>query len=179
MGLVCKTEGCGAAITTASKRGWCRSCAAKNMTADPANNARRAARIAEYYAQPGVKEARARRLAEFNRNQPPEHKQKMAALASARWSETIGRPDVMARSCSTEAKKRAAIARSEKRLAWCPPELRESFRYLMVSLRYREADARKIIEAEIPGTDEHARRAVANSEFKQQLREERRQREAY
>ena len=67
---------------------------------------------------------------------------------------------------------------SEHRLGWCPPEQRDAYR----ALREKDVpavDARRMIEAEIPGTLEHARRQIANTALAAQLREERRRREAY
>lgn len=84
-------------------------------------------------------------------------------------------PEAQARNLAKRASVGAQIR--EKRLAWCPPELRDDY-YRMRRKVGAEA-AREAIEAEIPGTAAHARQQVANAVLKQRLRYAREQAQAY
>jgi hypothetical protein len=152
---------------------------ARRLNSDPEIAARREEGRARYYDTPGVREACGARLANYNRNMPPEHREmrRQHGLRIAR--EVLARPDVLARSNSPEAKRKACAGRTATVLAWCPPELRDEYRHLCASLRLSAAEAREIIEEKIPGTAAHARREVANNILKQKLRHERQQMEAY
>lgn len=175
--LICRD--CSGPISRQSKTGRCKACSARHLNSTPEIAARRDAGRARYYATPGVKEAHAARLADYNRNIPPEHREQRRQHGLRIAREVLARPDVLARSNSPEAKRKAGAARTERVLGWCPPELRARYRELCASQRLSAAEARQIIEAEIPGTVEHGKRVVANHILHQRLRHERQQREAY
>lgn len=68
-------------------------------------------------------------------------------------------------------------ARVDRLLSWCPAERRAEYTNLR---KYHGAvEARRIIEAEVPGTLEHARRTIANNNDIMRIREERRRAQAY
>jgi hypothetical protein len=62
-------------------------------------------------------------------------------------------------------------------LQWCPEERRAE--YQILRKKVGAAEARRIIEADIPGTAEHARRQVANNALNMRLKHERQQMDAY
>ncbi|KTF68662.1 hypothetical protein ACNFJ7_02100 [Sphingomonas sp. HT-1] len=175
--MICRD--CSAPISRQSKTGRCKSCSARHLNASPELTAKRLAAIERYYAQPGVRERHAARFAEYNRNIPDEHREMRRQHGLRQAREVLARPDVLARSNSPEAKRKAGAARTERTLGWCPAELRDQYRQLCASQRLSAAEARRIIEAEIPGTAEHGKRVVASHILQGQLRHERRQREAY
>lgn len=155
------TCACGRAIGCKSKTGLCRSCGMKRALADPAAHARMLERN-RHTALNLSPEAQERRR---------EHGRWLARerITAEAWARSQ-RPDV-----------RAAVGRAntERTLGWCPPEKRDEYRRLRVSLRYSAAEARRIIEADIPGTVEHSRRLIANHQLKAWLRRERERAEAY
>lgn len=92
--------------------------------------------------------------------------------------EVLSRPEVKAKAASAEVRARAGRAKTETMLGWCPPALRESYRHLLKK-GYLAADARRIIEAEIPETAAHTKRVLANHRDVQRIRAEREQAQAY
>lgn len=175
--LICRD--CSGPISRKSKTGRCKPCSARHINASPELTAKRKAGIERYHAQPGVRERCAANFAAYNRNMPPEHRERRRQHGLRVAREVLARPDVLARSNSPEAKRKAGAARTERLLGWCPPELRDQYRQLCASQRLSAAEARRIIEAEIPGTVEHGKRVVANHILQGQLRHERQQRDAY
>ena len=91
----------------------------------------------------------------------------------------LSRPEIHARSQTPDARARAIAVTDRVKFAWCPPELRPAYHSLIREKRIPAAEARRIIEAEIAGTTEHARREIASRDLATRLREERRQMEAY
>jgi len=176
---ICKGEGCGATISPQSKKGWCKRCAARALNADPEIRARKKAALARYYAQPGVREERAAKIAAYNRNSSPERRAMLREHGLRMFERHLSNPANAAKANSPEAKARAAAAQIDTKLAWCPPERRDEYRRLCASQRLSAAEARRVIEAEIPGTLEHGRRQVANNILKQKLRHERARLDAY
>lgn len=88
-------------------------------------------------------------------------------------------PDIMAKSHAPEARRQATERRRWTMLGWCPDEHLDTYRLLSQRKRLPREEARAVIELEIPGTVEHARRTIANNIDIARIREERRKREAY
>lgn len=170
---------CGARITRQSRSGLCRLHAMRRKHADPAFRAARAAGLARHYAKPGAREACARRLADWRENMPEADRERLREHGRGLVRDYLSRPDIHARSQSPEARRRAVEGNEAAKLGWCPPELRGAYTALIRSKKVPAAEARRIIEGEIAGTVEHARRAIANAQLAAQLRHEREQAEAY
>ena len=60
----------------------------------------------------------------------------------------------------SEARRKASRAISETRMAWCPPELREAYRFLTLSKAFRAAEARTMIEEHHAIAMERWRRSI-------------------
>lgn len=179
--LVCAHPDCGARITNKSTSGLCRPHALARMHADPAWAAAKQAGIDRYYAEPGRREAKARQLcaarAEWLKKNPAARKQ---LREHGRWlRREVLTPELVAKGQSPEARARGVVKYIERRMGWCPVELRPRYREMVDSQKIPAAEARRILEAEIPGTVEFARREIHNRELISRLRDERRRAEAY
>lgn len=139
---------CGRTISRQSKKGLCRSCAAKRLNSDPAIVAKRQANIQRYYDTPGVREEHARRLARHMANMPAEEIERRREHGRRTARAVLARPDVRAKSNGREAKRIAGIRRSATVLAWCPPEWRDRYRELCKRGR-RAGVARRMVMTEI------------------------------
>jgi len=72
----------------------------------------------------------------------------------------------------------ARDAQFRKHNPWCPVEMRRLNKRLR-KLGFDEAERRKIILADVPGTPEHAKRAVANAATSMRIKHARDQAQAY
>lgn len=72
-----------------------------------------------------------------------------------------------------DAIRRQVNSRLERIEGWCPPEWRAHRRYLIRNLGYTATEARELIEADIPGTEAHAKRAIANVQDAMRIKRER------
>ncbi len=174
---ICKS--CPATISRQSKSGWCRRCAAAHLNSDPAICARREVRRREFFDAPGVREQIGARVAERNRNMPASQREKLRAHGHRIYATVLSKPEHQAKSQAPEAKRRAAAAQSDTKLAWCPRELRPEYRRLQVEKGLRAAEARAVIEQMIPGTVAHAHVVIANNQLNQHVRAMRQMMEAY
>ena len=169
---------CGGPISRTSK-GRCLKCSANRMNADPEINARRRAAVAAHFAKPGAKQMRTESLRRWVETMPEDERERRRVNGRRLAAEVLSRPDVRQLSNSPEVKARAGRARTETVLGWCPPDLRDQYRALVMRKGIPAAEARKIIEAEIAGTIEHARRSIANVTLAQHLRAAREKAQAY
>jgi len=153
----------------------CRSCLARRINADPELRRRRAEGIARHQARPGVKAAYRERMAEVSAAMwaDPAYVERRRAHGKRQAATVLARPDVIDAGRAPDVRARATATREETLLGWCPPEWRDHYRYLNRTKRIPAAEARKMIEAEIPGTAEHARREIASYDLSQRLRAER------
>lgn len=170
---------CGAEITHQSKTGRCRTCANRALHADPQVQARRLAGLARHFDKPGARRAAGDRLRAFRATMSDEERQRRSE--HGRWlvREYLSRPDVRARALSPEGRAKAVAGNHRAKLGWLPDELRPLYDRLIHTKKLSAAEARAVIEAELPGTVEHARREIANRELAARLRDERSRREAY
>lgn len=144
--------------------GYCRRCAAiaKNKTPEMRAAASRA--MAAKHRDPEFQAANERGRAKT--------KAKLKALYMG--------PDARARleSAAKVGRARSLVLRGQtgfvsSRLGWLPAEFVDEYRCLRRRHRLLASEARRIIEAEIPGTAEHAKRAVASSAAAMRLKHER------
>lgn len=176
---VCSEIGCGQRITHQSKTGRCRPCAIRRMHADPEYQRRRLAGLATYYDKPGVRERHGDRLRAAQANPTPAERERLREHGRWLYHAHASRPDVVAKAFAPEARRKAVESYVETRMGWCPLEKRDEYHDLVRNKHVPAAEARRIIEAEIPGTLEHARRQIANLQLVQQLRHERQTAERY
>lgn len=179
---ICSTPGCGAVIGTQGKTGMCRPHALAAMHADPAYRDRLQAGQRRFLTdREAVAERSAKMLAGVDRYRASmTAEQRAKASEHGRWlyRTHASRPDVVARSQSPEARTRAAAKCSDTVLSWCPPERRAEYKRL-VRRKVPAEEARRIIEAEIPGTAEYARRELASIALAARMRRERIERDTY
>lgn len=169
---------CPAEITVQSKTGRCHRCAMRRLHADPAYQASRLKGLGAYFEKPGTRAAAGVRLQETRARLGDAEQERLRE--HGRWlRRVVLTPDKLAKAYSPEAIAKRTAANSVARLGWCPVDLRPAYRDLVHRKGIRAAEARRIIEAEIPGTTEHARRQIENHRFKQKLRAERERRERY
>lgn len=173
----CQT--CGNPVSRQSRKGYCRPCSAKRLQTDPQIVATRAAAIAEYVTRPDVIERNRRKIATYMANMPAADREKRRQHGHRLVKRYLSTPENVALVTSPEIRAKATARLKETRLGWCPPEKRAEYEHLVRIGRVPAAEARRIIEAEIPGTIEHARREIANRELAARLRDERQRREAY
>ena len=159
----------------------CRRCSIMRVASDPELEARRVEKLRVLYRDPAyLDEHRARLRASIARaRQDPAFMESLRRNGRRLHRDFLSRPDVVARNRSPEVRKAAGAKTSEKRLGWCPPELRAEYRYLVRSKLIPAAEARKIIEAEIAGTSEHGKRIVASNDLNMRLKDERQKAQAY
>lgn len=179
---ICIEDGCEAVIGVQGKTGMCRPCVIRRNFADPAYVARLRGGLARYYEQPGTREQHGARLAAGNARRrermTPEERERERQHGRWLYQTHASRPEVRERSLSPEARAIAAAACSETRMGWCPPHLRADY-HRMVRQKVPAEEARRIVEAEIPGTREYARREVASRELAMRMRDEKRRQDAY
>ena len=175
--MICRT--CPATLGPKNKSGFCRSCLARSLNADPAMVAKRKAAQAVYHARPEVKQGCRDRLATYLANMPESDRKRRAERGKWLAAHVLSRPDVVAATLAPETRRRAGQSRTETLLAWCPPEKRDAYRALTRGGNVSAAEARRMIEAEIPGTVEHARRQIHNVTVAQRIRAEREKAQAY
>lgn len=158
---------CPATISPKSK-GRCRACNARHTHSDPDLQARRIARLKEATNAPAIRAARSElsKRVHAERSSDPEwvaHRRSLGLALCARL-----RADPVARANARAAQLEGFRKQSETRMGWCPVERRDEYQQLR--RKVGAAEARRVIEADIPGTLEHARRSVANNNFKMDLR---------
>jgi hypothetical protein len=159
---------CGATLGPRNKSGVCKSChgraMATRMAHDPVLQERRRAAVAKHFEDP---ENRARRAASLirrnSRDVPEAERQRRAECGRELHRRYLATPEGKAKVNSSESRAKRGKTRSDRVLAWCPPELRDAYRELNCRKHYTAAEARAIIEAQIPGTQAHAQRKFANT----------------
>lgn len=162
-----------------SSRGRCRPCSAAALNADVGLKDRRAAGLRAYYDEGGGREAAAKRIRAYNLNLDEAARERRREHGRRQYREYLNAPATRALSGGAEARQQAVATRLATLYAWCPLELRDEYRRLIRTKRMSAAEARRVIEADIAGTVEHARRSVANAIDAQRIRHERDRAQAY
>jgi hypothetical protein len=158
---------CPAPISRYSK-GRCRPCSLLRTRTDPAIIEKRLARLRETVTtdEHRAKIRRARFKIEAERANDPAW-QAMRLAGGVRIQKAyLASPEAQRKRAENHAKSAARV-----QIPWCPDERRGEYRILRKKVGANEA--RRIIEADIPGTAEHACRAVHQSALNMQLKHER------
>jgi len=170
---------CGKTLGKTNTSGKCRICHNRWINTDPEMIARRRAAQVEFFARPEVRENLRERARRYMANMPEAERERRREAGRRLFREHLARPEVVAITMAPETRARAGQARTNTVLAWCPPELRAEYRRLMRSLRMTSAEARALLEPEIPGTAAHARRQVENRLIAGRIRDENQKAQAY
>ncbi len=135
--MSCKN--CSGPISAKNKSGYCKSCAPRFAKhPDHGERVRRALKR-KFAADPEAKE-RARETARANLFSDKARKARSEA------AKRIGLSEIGRRAASTpEARAKAGRTITAKRLAWCPPELRDEYLRLSRRCHYRKEEAKRII----------------------------------
>lgn len=163
----CQCAGCGKAITAKAKTGRCRVCKNHLLNSQPEFKAARAAGNRKKWDDPAfVEKMRAvcREIGKGNGTDPV-RRAKLVEIGKnsvARLHSPENRAKVRA--------KQDIIARkiSERAMAWCPVEYRETYRYLTIRKNFLAADARKIILEQVRKDQE--RELAKLTPFERQMR---------
>lgn len=136
---------CPSALGDKNKSGLCRPCALKRNMANPEFNEKRLAAIRARYKDPAARHKAATEINErhMRARQDPEKAERLRKgikAARARLNE----PEVRAAYLASRAE--AGRKHSETRMAWCPPEYRETYFHLTMSKRVRAPEARQMIK---------------------------------
>lgn len=167
---------CPAPISRNAK-GRCRKCAAVYVNSDPEIQRRRAEGHAAKFADPVFRAEQAARLKANASTQRAVELRRERGKVQAR--DVLFRPDVRASAMRPEARAQAGRSVSERVLGWCPPDRRDEYRAMVRSKQATAAEARRMIEETIPGTQAHAGRMIANSQLRMRLKHEREKAQAY
>lgn len=146
---------------------------------DPEAQARRLERLRANFDDPDYRAAHAERLREVC--QRPEVRAARVEHGKHIYATVLNRPDVRAKNQSPEVRARAGRANSNTKLAWCPPQKRADYLYLIKYKHVPAAEARKMIEAELGifTPQEEGRRVIERITIDMQLKEARRKAQAY
>jgi len=148
---------CSAPITRQSKTGRCRVCANRWMTKQPGFEERRRAGIRwGMMEHPERKEAMRARLREVAQLPHATEARRARALEMRLWEK--GHACIPA---GSEARKRGGRRRSETVMAWCPAELRQTYRELVYRKKLRAAEAKEIILEQHEKDMREFRRSIA------------------
>lgn len=161
--------------------GHCRGCAGAAIHANPEHAARRLEGIRKKYADPDF---RAERGDLIKRNvahlaDDPVHKERLRERGRTLQREHVRKTDFHAVVHSPEARAKRGASITERRLGWCPPELRQAYRDFVRCKGLTAAEARAAIEDILAAPAREARRAIAEFDRQQRERHAREQREAY
>ena len=143
------------------------------MHADPAYQQRRLEGLKRRNAEPGEIERRVAWLQAGRENMSEDAKAARSEHGRRLVRDYLSTPEIRARAHAPEAKAKRIISYIETCMGWCPEELRSLHHDLVRRKRVPAPEARRIIEAMIPGTVEHARCEIANRELAMRLRHER------
>lgn len=181
-----KICGCGARISQKNTSGRCVGCAAKHrrrvaltpeqraaraaqmraLSADPAIVAKRGAAIKATMADPERREnhREACRLGVMRKlDEDPTYRAQLVEIGHR-----VGKVN-LAKAREGDVRARAGRSIRSRHLDWCPPEFWDLNRSLKRK-GFVLAERKAIIFAEVPGTAEHARRAVHNADLAGKLK---------
>jgi hypothetical protein len=159
----------------------CRRCSIMRVATDPTLEVKRVQRLRERHDEPAFRAEHAARLRDTvaRLGKDPAFVERRRRNGARLYRDFLSKPEIVAHNRSPEVRKAAGRKTSEKRLAWCPAEHRDEYRTLIRAKGIPAAEARRIIEAQIPGTAEHGRLEVANNALQMQLKHERHKAEEY
>lgn len=164
-----------------NKTGYCIRCSGRRLALalrdNPEQAQKRREGLRRYFAEPGNRQRHTAFLRD--RSIGPEERERRAAWGRELHRTVIMRPDVQAKLHAPETKRKAGASRTERVLGWCPPELRDDYRRLVMAKHMSPDEARATIEEMIPGTQAHAKRLIANTNFAMRIKQEREKAQAY
>lgn len=163
---------CGAPIGRQNKSGRCRPCNLVFMNTDPDVRARRSQGGFRRWASPESRERQsvAVRKVLAMMSDDERERRRMAGRAQIH---VLFRPDVRAKAMSPEGRAKAAQSHTNTRLHDIPEALRDLYRHIAFTKRFGPDGARSALADMIPGTPEHAKRTVKNSQDVMQIKHER------
>lgn len=156
---------CGKQLWSGNASGFCRSCVLVHYNHDPVTAKKRGDGLRAKIATP---EGAAKHAAAS---------QRIAAMPHVREARRQAGLRAVTKLLSPQARARAVETRKERQMGWCPQDRMED--YILWRKYYGAAEARRMIEEEIPGTLAHAKRHVSNQREVQLIRAERVKAQAY
>ncbi len=155
-------DGCGRTITARSVSGLCKPCNAARLGRDRAARAKAAATNRARSATPeGRAKARDTALrAMVTRKSRPGAIEALRASGRRLGLSRVGNAACPA---GSEVRRNAGRKSSETKMAWCPPEFRETYQWLRQTKQMRAPEARAVIEQEI------SVRAARRTPFERQM----------
>jgi hypothetical protein len=152
---------CSVALGRANQSGRCRRCLILNLAKDPAFQARRQAGIRRaFQANPERREEYAARARAIHKLPQAIEARRRGAIERRIWE----RGNAAQGPAGSPARVRAGKKGSAAKLAWCPPHLREHYRYLVYSQHVKAAEARALILEQHEAEMRRWRRAVGVEE---------------
>ena len=165
---------CSKTLGPKNQSGRCRSCMSKAINRDPAVAEARRAALRAHFAKPGVREAAAERMREYNTNMPEEHRERRREHGRRTYKRYLAGPENHGVVQSADARRNRGAAVREAAMGWCPLHLRAEYRRLTISKRLKAAEARALIEAQMVAEAEREQtaeraRIAAMTPFERQM----------
>lgn len=126
----------------------CRACQLAYINSDPSVKARQRAGVLKHNADPMVREAKRKLLANHIANMSDEERERRRAHGKRIFRDVLNTPEVIAKLLSPETRKRAGEKRTATVLRDIPPYLRGDYKALVRSNNVNAAEARQIILAQ-------------------------------
>lgn len=125
----------------------CRACQLATLLTDPAIAERRRAGQQAYFDRPGVRMAYRERIKAVTAATllDPAKMERKREHGRRQARDILSRPDVVAKTCSPEVRKRAGAKRTATTLRDIPPHLRDEYRSLIRSKLLKAAEAKEMI----------------------------------
>jgi len=138
---------CGRPTGPQNKTGFCSRCHTRRLNADPAFQEKRLVGIHRKWEEPEYREAQRKRCQRLGQKcaVDPEIRARRVEWGHFAYATWLSRPEIRERANTSPNRGKKVSA---ARLAWCPPEMRERYRYLIRSKKMLAVDARKMIEQE-------------------------------
>lgn len=138
---------CGATLGPKNRSGYCSRCNTARLNADPEFSQLRLNGIRRKWEDPDFLEAQRRRCQRMGQKFgiDPDMRARRVAWGKFAYASWLSKPEIRERANTSPLRGKKV---SEARMGWCPPEMRERYRYLTHSKKMLAADARKVIELE-------------------------------
>lgn len=125
----------------------CRACQFEWLRSDPDVAEKRRAGLQAYFDKPGIKMAYRERIKAVTAATlaDPAKMERKREHGRRQARDVLSRPEVVAKTCSPEVRKRAGAKRTATTLRDIPPHLRDEYRSLIRSKLLKAAEAKEII----------------------------------
>lgn len=140
---------CGTPIFDQSKSGRCKPCNVRHMNSDPETRRRRGETVKRKCQSDPLYRARKASVVLANKNAGMSDPAKRANMMAS-WRRNLAKaftPEAIARKLANQPEGNRKL--SERRMAWCPPEYRELYHFLVGPKKLRMAEAKELIAEEI------------------------------